>query len=68
MLQVVYAANLPHRSFPDGASFETTSQHGLDTMSEHVRAHGKIFIHQVKTRPVLDRLLADRQIFLDTHR
>ncbi len=37
MLQVVYAANLPHRTFPDGASFETTSQHGLDTMSEHVR-------------------------------
>lgn len=65
-LQLVYAANLQHRSFPDGASFETTSAHGLDTMSEHVRAYGKIFIHQIKMKHVLDRLRGDRHIFL-TH-
>jgi len=68
MLQIVYSAGIPHVTFPDGASFETTSEHGLNTMSEHVRAHGKVFIHQVKTRPVLDRLLSDRQIFIDTHK
>jgi hypothetical protein len=63
MLQIVYAANISHRTFPDGASWETTSEHGLNLMSEQVRAHGKIFIHQVKTKSVLDRLMADRNIF-----
>ena len=64
MLQIVYAANVPHRTFPDGSSWETTSELGLNQMSEKVRAHGKVFIHQVKSRPVLDRLMADRSIFL----
>lgn len=68
MMQVVYSAGLQHQSFPDGASFETTSEHGLNTMSEHVRALGKVFIHQVKSRAVLDRLMADRGIYLGTHK
>lgn len=68
MLQLVYAAGLQHRSFPDGSSWETTSEIGLTQMSEHVRALGKIFIHQVKSRPVLDRLMADRGIYLGTHK
>jgi len=63
-LQLVYAANVPHRTFPDGASWETTSELGLNQMSEQVRAHGKVFIHQIKSKPVLDRLMADRSIFL----
>ncbi len=65
MLQVVYAANVRHRAFPDGASFETTSEHGLATMREHVGRQGKIFIHQVKTKSVLDTLLVDRRFFLE---
>lgn len=68
MLQVVYSAGLQHRSFPDGASWETTSEIGLTQMSEHVRALGKVFIHQVKVRPVLDRLMADRAIYLTHHK
>ena len=66
-MQIVYSAGLRHSTFPDGASFETMSEHGLNTMSEHVRALGKIFIHQVKTKPVLDRLTADRSIYLRSH-
>lgn len=65
MLQVVYAANVRHKSFPNGASFETTSEHGLNTMREHVGRQGKIFIHQVKTRKVLDTLLVDRRFYLE---
>lgn len=68
MLQLVYAAGLQHRSFPDGSSWETTSEVGLTQMSEHVRALGKVFIHQVKTRPVLDRLMADRVTYLKHHK
>lgn len=64
MLQLVYAAGLQHRSFPDGSSWETASEVGLTQMSEHVRKLGKIFIHQVKTRPVLYRLMADRAAHL----
>lgn len=67
MLQIVYAAGLQHRSFPDGSSWETSSELGLTQMSEHVRAHGKIFIHQVKEKKVLDRLMADRAIYLNRH-
>lgn len=56
VLQLACGSGLPHKSFPDGASFETASQHGLDTMSGLVREHGKIFLHSVKTAHALDKL------------
>jgi len=58
LLQIVYAAGLQHRSFPDGCSWETTSEHGLNEMRIHVRA-GKNFIHQVKSKSVLDILMSE---------
>lgn len=64
LLQLVYGAGVPHISFPHGASFETNSEHGIQTMRGLVREHGRIFLHSVKTRPVLDQLLADRAIYL----
>lgn len=68
MLQIVYAAGVFHKSFPDGASFETTSEHGLKTMRYHVGNQGKIFIHQIKTQKVLDTLLLDRKFYLENHK
>ena len=59
MLQVIYAAGISHHNFRDGASFETTSEHGLSTMAHHIRDQGKIFIHQVKTRKVFARVTSD---------
>ena len=56
MLQVAHGSGFPYKTFPDGASFETQSAHGLNTMAEHVRRHGKNFIHSVKTGSVLARL------------
>lgn len=59
-LQLVYAARLHHKNFSDGASFETVSRHGLETMAHHVRDQKKNFVHSVKSAAVLDRLLAER--------
>lgn len=59
MLQLAHGSGLPYKTFPDGASFETVSTHGLECMAEHVRRHQKIFIHSVKTRCVLDRLCVE---------
>lgn len=59
-VQLVYAAALRHENFKDGASFETVSRHGLETMAQHVRLQGKNFVHSVKSAAVLDRLLAER--------
>lgn len=64
MMQIVYSAGLQHRSFPDGASFETTSDHGLNTMRHHVEDLGKVFIHQVKTGFVLQALQEARFRYL----
>lgn len=59
-LQLVYAAGLSHHTYRDGASFETVSRHGLETMAHHVRDLGKIFVHSVKSAAALDRLIAER--------
>ncbi len=64
MLQVVCAAGIPHRSFQDGASFETKSEHGLATMVEHVELHGRIFLHSVKEKAAVLRLLAARRNYV----
>lgn len=68
MLQLACGSGLPHRNFFDGASFETASKHGLETMAGLVRSHGRVMIHQVKTRIVLRRLCSERMQFNRTHR
>lgn len=66
-LQVAYAAGVPHKSFHDGASFETASQQGLNTMAGLVRHHGHILLHSVKTLAALDRLRVEHQAFCRAH-
>lgn len=65
MLQVVHSSGRQHQSFLDGASFETTSDHGFSVMREHVGRLGKVFIHQVKHKHVLEQLLLDRRHYLE---
>lgn len=56
MLQLTCGSGLPHHSFFHGASFETASPHGLATMVELVRNHGRTLIHSVKTPGALHQL------------
>lgn len=64
-LQLCHAAGIPHFSYPDGRSFETSSDIGLSEMARNVRYNGVVFVHQVKSRAVFDRLMAERQAFLN---
>lgn len=57
-MQLAAGSSYPMKSFPDGCSWETTSEHGLNTMIEHVRM-GKILVHQVKHEHVRDRLVSE---------
>lgn len=66
-LQVAYAAGVTHKNFHDGASFETASPNGLETMAGLVRHHGKVLLHSVKTLPVLDRLRVEHGAFCKAH-
>lgn len=61
LLQLVYAAGMRHESFPDGASWETASEVGLTQMKIHVGQLGKIFVHSIKTKQVLDTLMKARE-------
>jgi hypothetical protein len=63
-LQICHAAGVPHFSYPDGRSFETRSDVGLAEMARNVRLNGVVFVHQVKSRPVLDRLILERAAYL----
>ena len=68
VLQLAHGTAFPHRSYPDGASFETASLHGLETMAGLVRDHGRIFLHSVKTKAVLDRLRVEHRSFCQARR
>lgn len=63
LLQLVYGAGVSHLSFPDGASFETNSDHGMRTMGGLVQTHGRIFLHSVKTMTALQYMIASRTLF-----
>lgn len=56
VLQLACGTGLPHQSFFHGASFETDSPHGLATMLDLVRNHGRILIHSVKSPLALHHL------------
>lgn len=68
VLQLAHASQRPYKSFLDGASFETASPQGLETMSELVRVHGRIFLHSVKTKAALDRLRVEHEKWCNMHR
>lgn len=63
MLQVAHGSGFPHMNFFNGASFETRNEHGLTIMSDLVRGHGRVLVHSVKSAGILNRLLADREIW-----
>jgi hypothetical protein len=62
--QLTAGSGYPHKSFHHGASWETTSPTGLTEMARMVRYSGTIFVHQVKSRDVLERLLTERRLCL----
>jgi hypothetical protein len=63
MLQLAHGSGFGHKNFLTGASFETASPHGLETMVGLVRHHGRVLVHSVKTKLVLDRLLQEHAIY-----
>lgn len=57
MLQVAYGGGVVHKNHPDGACFETRSEHGFQTMVHHVRDLKKRMVHSIKTAEVARKLL-----------
>lgn len=51
-------AKLNHRPFVNGASCETVTENGILVMSECILKRGATFIHSVKSKSSLNRLLA----------
>lgn len=62
-MQLSVGSGFPLRSFPDGASWETASDIGIREMARVVREDGKVFIHSVKTKSALDRLMGEHATF-----
>lgn len=62
-LQLCHAAEVPHRNFLKGASWETRSELGISEMCRRVR-EGTIFCHSVKAPDRLHRLMAARMLFI----
>lgn len=65
MMAWAIASGCPHSNYRDGASYPTTnSPEGFNVMRRVVRSEGKIFVHSIKEKRVLDALINDRQSFL----
>lgn len=56
MLQLACGSGYGHFNFHTGASFETESEHGLQTMVGLVQDHGKTLLHSIKSQRSLDRI------------
>jgi len=67
MLQLACGSGFPYFNFHTGASFETASQFGLDTMAGLVREHGRVLVHSVKKKEALDRLVSEHYIYRKFH-
>lgn len=65
--QLTAGCGFPHHSFLNGASWETESESGLREMARIVRYEGKTFIHSVKSKRALDRLIAEREFYVSRH-
>ncbi len=61
LLQLSCGSGFPHFNFHTGASFETNSTHGLDTMAKLVLTYGRVLLHSVKKKEALERLIAERR-------
>lgn len=57
MVQLTVKAGLKHKPFRNGASCETTTPNGIAVMSECIAKRGARFIHAVKTKESLDKIL-----------
>lgn len=68
MLQLACGSGYPHFNFHTGASFETQSSNGLETMATLVRQHGKVLLHSIKKRDVLHRLVKEHAQYVATRR
>lgn len=65
MMAWAIASGCPHNNYRDGASYPTTnSPEGFDVMRRVVRSQGKIFLHSIKEKRVLDALINDRHSYL----
>lgn len=67
MLQLAHGSGFAHKSFFTGASFETASGIGQETMAALVRQRGFVFLHSIKEKHVLERLKMERKEYLRTH-
>lgn len=69
-VQLAVASGLSYRGFPDGASCSTdlSLPCGEQILSKLVREDGHVFLHSIKRREVLSRLLGDRQEYLRTRK
>lgn len=61
--QLSAECGFPEKSFPDGASWETSSELGLREMTRKVRDDGTVFVHQVKSSSALLTLLGAHEVF-----
>jgi hypothetical protein len=64
--QLAWATKWPYRGFPDGASCSTDPSLpcGEQILAKLVRESGHVFLHSIKRREVLDRLMEERKTFL----
>lgn len=67
MLQLACGSGYVHHNFFTGASFETESAHGEETMVDLVRNHGRVLVHSIKRKPVLDRLAQAHAEYVKRH-
>ena len=67
--QLAVATGWGYRGFPDGASCSTDPSLpcGEQILAKLVRESGHVFLHSIKRREVLDRLMEERKTFLKTH-
>jgi hypothetical protein len=53
MMAWAVEGGVPHASYPDGISCPSSDNHSLNVMWNAVARNGKIFVHSIKTLPVL---------------
>lgn len=69
MMAWAVASGCPHNNYRDGASYPTTnSPEGLAVMRRVVSTQGKIFVHSIKEKRVLNWLVSDHASFLKQKR
>lgn len=68
MMFIAHSGRIPHAGYRNGASAPTNNYDpGRRMMNELVRDHGVIFVHSIKTKEVMDELVAGRKQFAAAH-